>query len=131
MLNLFRDLPTNRLHSRPDENLGLGDDVAASIRETLSYNLKRILADLKAETGILQQEVAKRMDMSPSHFSAWVGRGVPTRLDEFISVVNRFYGDDKRIKPEDLFRDREAVERATKDLVLELAKRAGYELKRN
>jgi transcriptional regulator with XRE-family HTH domain len=130
LLNSIRDMPRHRVDSAADGILDLGDDVAASIREAFRFNVKRILADLKAE-GVLQQDIAKKLDMPSSQLSRWTGMGMiphASTLDQFILVVNRFLPVAKRIKPEDLFRDPEGSENAKEDLIKELARRAGYEI---
>jgi hypothetical protein len=130
LLNSIRDMPRHGVDSAADGILDLGDDVAASIREAFRFNVKRILADLKAE-GVLQQDIAKKLDMPTSR---WTGMGMiphASTLDQFILVVNRFLPVEKRIKPEDLFRDPEGSENAKEDLIRELARRAGFKIEKS
>ncbi len=109
-----------------------GADVAASTREAFRFNVDRILTYLKT-LGIDQKDVAARLKVPSSHLSRWRNKGmVPNAdaLDHFILNVNKLLPADRRIKPEDLFRDPEGFETAGEDLVRELLRRAGYDIKR-
>lgn len=102
--------------------------MAASIREAFGASITRILAELKT-VGVLQKDVAARMDIHSAQISRWKDGMIPTAdvLDEFIAVANKALPPAKRIEPSDLFGD---PQRRQADFVVELARRAGYEVKK-
>ena len=107
---------------------GLGDDVAASIQALFKANIAKILDDLKSN-GVTQDEIAKAFGAPPSQISKLKsGDYFPSgqRMDELLEALNKFAVPE--IQAADLFRDPSQALMAERDLIAELARRAGYRL---
>lgn len=127
MLNTYARKPLAPLESR-GHFYAEEDEVAASIRQRFRENISRILDDLRGR-GVTQKAIAEALGKDPSAVTQLKsGKWFPSadETDRLLEVLNRF--SDKPVDYEDLFRNPDKQADATRSLIEELAKRAGYKL---
>lgn len=125
-MNYSNNMPMIAVPSRGRISDLLGVDVAASIQKNLRANIARIFKRLK-ERGVTQVTLAEDMGVTKSLLSQLKsGEYDPSiaQLEKLLAVLNRY----EKIEPEDLFKDPSGQDTAVRDLLQELAKRAGYEI---
>ncbi len=127
-LNSYNQSPMQPVHSGPRLSTGLGDDVAASIRAFFKANIVKILDELR-DRGVKQKAIAEEFGVGPTAISQMKSGAYfpsPEQMDRLLEVLNKHMP----VEYEDLFRDPAKKQSATKDLIAELARRAGYDLKK-
>ncbi len=124
-LNKTNKLPTGQKEPRKFDFSLLGEDVAASIRENFRANIGRIFDTLRDTQGVTQTRLAEKMGVPLSLLSQMrSGKYFPSvdQMQRLLNVLNEYMD----VQPEDLIKN--PHKKAAEDLLVELARRAGYTL---